>query len=242
MHSCWNLKFGSFGFYVLQFFVKRERANCYKKNVEEKKMNIWTVLHNMYASFRVKLLRCKFSKFAILGGSHIIFSGGTRISLINNAKKENLFIADNAMIYGRIIVSNDGSVYFGKYSQLGPNSKIGALRRVYVGSFTAISTNVTIMDNNNHPVNPVDRYKMQLTPHGSSYRQWFYSVASSIYIGNNVWIGESARICKGVTIGDNSIVAANSVVTKNVPPNCIVAGNPAKIVKRNIDSIAQRIK
>lgn len=50
-------------------------------------------------------------------------------------------------------------------------------------------------------------------------------------IGENCWIGANVRICKGVTIGDNSVVAACSVVTKDVPANCIVAGNPAKVVK-----------
>ena len=54
-------------------------------------------------------------------------------------------------------------------------------------------------------------------------------------IGDDCWIGTNVRICKGVTIGDNSIVAACSVVTKDVPANCIVAGNPAKIVKTGID-------
>ncbi|MDA0775351.1 MAG: acyltransferase [Proteobacteria bacterium] len=48
---------------------------------------------------------------------------------------------------------------------------------------------------------------------------------------DNVWIGDSAIICKGVTIGKNSIIGAGAVVTKNVPPNSIYAGNPAKLVK-----------
>ena len=53
----------------------------------------------------------------------------------------------------------------------------------------------------------------------------------SVKIGNNVWIGDKATILPGVHIGDNVIVAANAVVTKDVPNNCIVAGIPAKIVK-----------
>ncbi len=54
-------------------------------------------------------------------------------------------------------------------------------------------------------------------------------------IGNHVWIGENALILKGVKIGDNSIVGAGSVVTKDVPNNSIVAGNPARIIKNNIN-------
>jgi hypothetical protein len=55
--------------------------------------------------------------------------------------------------------------------------------------------------------------------------------AYPVHIGNNVWVGDHATVLKGVSIGDNSIVAACSVVTKDVPPNVIVAGNPARIVK-----------
>jgi acetyltransferase-like isoleucine patch superfamily enzyme len=53
-----------------------------------------------------------------------------------------------------------------------------------------------------------------------------------VKIGDNVWIGMNAVILKGVTIGDNSVVAAGAVVTKSVPPNIIVAGNPAVEVKK----------
>ncbi len=52
-----------------------------------------------------------------------------------------------------------------------------------------------------------------------------------VKIGNNVWIGEKATILPGVTIGDGVVVAANAVVTKDVPSYCVVAGNPAKVIK-----------
>ncbi|MGX3044986.1 sugar O-acetyltransferase [Helicobacter sp. T3_23-1056] len=53
-----------------------------------------------------------------------------------------------------------------------------------------------------------------------------------VKIGKRVWIGIGATICPGVSIGDNSIIAAGAVVTKNVPPNVIVGGNPARIIKQ----------
>ena len=62
-----------------------------------------------------------------------------------------------------------------------------------------------------------------------------YRTAKPVNIGDNVWIGYRALIMKGVNIGEGSIVAANSVVTKDVPPHCIVAGNPAKIIKENVN-------
>lgn len=57
-----------------------------------------------------------------------------------------------------------------------------------------------------------------------------------VIIGNNVWIGDKATILGGVTIGNNTIIGANSVVTHDMPSNCVVAGVPARIVKR-LDSI-----
>ena len=55
--------------------------------------------------------------------------------------------------------------------------------------------------------------------------------AKPIKVGNNVWFGGNVSVMPGVTIGDNSIIGAGSVVTKDVPSNCVVAGNPAKIIK-----------
>jgi maltose O-acetyltransferase len=55
--------------------------------------------------------------------------------------------------------------------------------------------------------------------------------AEPVTIGNNVWIGRSCTILPGVSIGDNAVVAAGSVVTKNVPPNTLVGGVPAKAIK-----------
>ena len=59
--------------------------------------------------------------------------------------------------------------------------------------------------------------------------------SAPVTIGDHVWIGERATILKGVTIGDGAVVACNAVVTKDVPPNCLVAGVPAKVIRENIN-------
>ena len=69
-----------------------------------------------------------------------------------------------------------------------------------------------------HPLNPIERNSG-------------YEYGKPVNIGDNVWIGGRAVICPGVTIGNNVVVAAGSVVTKNVPDNVVVGGNPAKIIK-----------
>lgn len=62
----------------------------------------------------------------------------------------------------------------------------------------------------------------------STRQEW----AEPVTIGNDVWIGGSATILPGVTIGDRVVIGAGAVVTKDVPPYCVVGGNPAKIIKR----------
>ena len=67
--------------------------------------------------------------------------------------------------------------------------------------------------------------------HGIHDRTDYIGKTSPISIGNNVWIGDSAIVCKGVTIGDNSIIGAGSVVTRDIASNAIAVGNPAVVIK-----------
>ena len=89
---------------------------------------------------------------------------------------------------------------------------------VYIGENSLIGHNV-VLATLNHDMDPYHRADLHPKP---------------IHIGKRVWIGSGSMILPGITIGDNSIVGAGSIVTKNVPPNVIVAGNPAKFIK-NID-------
>lgn len=171
----------------------------------------------------------------------INFYRTSRVNFIYGATAKNIVIKGYARIHGTLQVCKDGKIYMGKFTQLGPGSKIFSLDSVIVGDYTAIASNVTICDNNNHPVNPIDRMILRQTPEGSFERSWIHSDSKPIVIGENVWVGENVRICKGVNIGNNSIIAANSVVTKDVPDNSIAAGNPAKIVKTEIDKITKSI-
>lgn len=87
---------------------------------------------------------------------------------------------------------------------------------ITIGDGALIGHNV-VMATLNHDIDPQKRSDMHPAP---------------IFVGDNVWIGANATILAGVTIGDGAIVAAGAVVTKNVPPNVIVGGVPAKIIKR----------
>jgi len=68
--------------------------------------------------------------------------------------------------------------------------------------------------------------------HGIYDRLDYIGATSPVTIGNNVWLGDSSIVCKGVAIGDNSIIGAGSVVTRDIPAYTIAAGNPAKVIKK----------
>lgn len=182
----------------------------------------------------------KWSKHVTLLHKDVSFYRSTRISCFEGSGKNNIILDYKSRIHGTLMSCSSGIISVGKYAQVGPGSVIRAVNRVEIGDMTSISTGVVISDNNSHPVNPLDRAIMQKTPPGSPMRSWAHSDNAPIIIGVNCWIGENSRICKGVKIGDGAIVAANAVVTKDVPPNSIVAGNPAKIVKSEIDITSKR--
>ena len=100
---------------------------------------------------------------------------------------------------------------------IGYNCVIVDIAKVEIGDDCMIAANVGIYTAG-HSLEPHNRNK-------NGY-------AVPISIGNNVWIGGNCVILPGVTIGDHSIIAAGSVVTKDVEPNIVVAGNPAKFLKK----------
>ncbi len=102
-----------------------------------------------------------------------------------------------------------------------------------IGKFTSIAGDVAIICGN-HNYNFVSNYPFKSI--WNMFWRQLDDVDDHIYnaktvIGNDVWIGRSAIISGGITIGDGAIVAANAVVTKDVPPYAIVGGNPAKILR-----------
>lgn len=103
---------------------------------------------------------------------------------------------------------------------------------VEIGRYTSIAAGVSFANIDNHPC--IEYPKAVSTYPFKEMLKVDYPATSNkgqIKIGNDVWIGVSAYILNGVTIGDGAIVAAYSIVTKNVPPFALVAGNPAKVKK-----------
>ena len=178
-----------------------------------------------------------FAKHATLQGRNYIFGRASSISITDGSSKDDIIIEDNVWVYGAVNSQNKGRIHIGNYVNIGYNSSLLAVDNILIDDFTTVSYNVVITDNNNHPINPSFRQYMRTTPANDDSRRWKHSSHAPIIIGKNCWIGQNSRIHKGVVLGDNCIVAANSVVTKGAPANCILAGNPARIVKTDIDKV-----
>jgi acetyltransferase-like isoleucine patch superfamily enzyme len=105
---------------------------------------------------------------------------------------------------------------------------------ITIGSYCMISWNVGIADSDFHPIDPAERRKdaLALAPYYKERPPRPPIRTAPVRIADNVWIGMNAVILKGVTVGENSVVAAGSVVSKNVAANTVVAGNPAVVVRQ----------
>lgn len=118
-----------------------------------------------------------------------------------------------------ICIYSNASLEIGDDTYMAGNAVIKCAKRIKIGSSCAISWNVTIIDSDFHPwsINGLSK-----------------EISKPVIIEDHVWIGNNVIVLKGVTIGSGSIVGAGSVVTRNVPKNCLVVGNPAKIVKCDV--------
>ena len=125
-----------------------------------------------------------------------------------------------------------GSCSVGNYTMMN-GVLVMAEERIEIGSYCMFSWNVGIADSDFHPIDPAQRRidAMALAPFAENRPPRPAIGTAPVIIKDNVWVGMGAVILKGVTIGENAIIAAGAIVTKSVPANAIVAGNPAKVVK-----------
>lgn len=117
-------------------------------------------------------------------------------------------------------------IVIGANVQVGDYVHIAAIESVQLGNDVLVASRVFISDHDH------GSYIGSNVPHPSEKQILKKLVSSPVKIGNNVWLGEGVCILKGVEIGENSIVGAQSVVTKSIPKNSIAVGIPAKVIRR----------
>lgn len=181
------------------------------------------VNRNVEINKRSEVSNSKISGNVIIGEESIV-----RGSIIQG----NIRTKNNCRIYKCII---KGNIDIGKYTSLwGPNLDIVTGKyKVSIGNFCSIARNVSFQAYN-HNTKKITTYFIGKNFFKENWDNEFTS-KGDIIIENDVWIGSHSVILSGVKIGNGAIVAANSVVTKNVEPYSIVAGTPAKIISYRFD-------
>ena len=169
-------------------------------------------------------------KFGACGKNFYFYSGSRIIGAVCR-----LYVGDNVSFGRRSIIELypkfgcqefSQKIIIGNNCSFGEETHVTSINGIVIGNGLLTGRRVLISDNShgqysestsNVNVPPIDRP--------------LYS-KGCVYIGDNVWIGDNVAILPGVTIGDGAVIGANSVVTKDIPPMTVVAGNPMKIIKK----------
>jgi len=163
------------------------------------------------------------AKFVLGKKAHFVFGASSGVGFCRSSylsmgansaiSVDNGFsIGDNAYV----IIRKNAALYLGG-GYINSNAQIVCSQRITIGNGVAIADGVLIRDCDDHDI----QYEG-------------YQKTAPVVIGDHVWIGQRATILKGVTIGDNAIVAAGAVVTRDVPANALVGGVPAKVIRENV--------
>jgi len=166
---------------------------------------------------------------------------GCTVDCRSGESKDRVVFGRNSVLSCRIVLErNIGTVSVGNDSFIG-GSQIICAHRIDIGSNVLVSWGCNIVDHDSHSLDWSDRaedvrkWREGLLTGGlekaSALKNWDVVEMAAIKIQDKVWLGMNVTVLKGVTIGEGAVVAAGSIVTKDVPPWTLVAGNPARVIK-----------
>ena len=162
--------------------------------------------------------------YMIKSGPNLILEDYVQINALSEngiILGRNVTIGKAAIIMCSGVIANKGNGFkIGDYSAVGAQSFIGAQGGVTIGNDVIMGPGVRIFSENHN----FDSYDVPIRKQGES--------RSPVRIEDDCWVGSGVTILGGVTIGRGSVIAAGSVVTKSIPPQSIVAGIPAKVIKK----------
>jgi acetyltransferase-like isoleucine patch superfamily enzyme len=121
--------------------------------------------------------------------------------------------------HGSKIRCHEGIVEIGPKTVVGQDCTISAYQRVSIGQQCVIADRAMFIDFDHNVADPEQPIRKQ-----GIYKR-------DVVVGSNVWIGYGAQILRGVTVGDNAIIGASSVVTRDIPANAVAAGSPARVLR-----------
>jgi acetyltransferase-like isoleucine patch superfamily enzyme len=182
----------------------------------------------------IRAVLAALAKFALLRNLKTCRTGaGSRVNFWRiRPCGGNIFqVGEKSLIRAEMVYERDGaSIEIGDRTFIG-RGLFTIAERLIVGDDVMISWNVTIADHNSHSLRFSERSKDVEMNAFKGIKVWDCVSVAPVIIEDKVWIGFGCSLLKGVTIGEGAVVGANSVVTKDVPPWTIVAGNPARVIR-----------
>lgn len=168
----------------------------------------------------------------LLKGVPVIFNKkGATLTLGDNCTIKSSFLSNLVGLYSRTIIVTRAP---GAYIRIGDGvgisgATIYARKGIEIGDNTAIGGNAKILDNDFHPIEVEARNRLMADPNGGDSD---LVPAKPIKIGKNCFIGCNSIILKGTVLGDGCVVGAGAVVSGQFEDNCVIAGNPARVIRR----------
>jgi len=219
--------------------------NTIKKNKLLTKISLKILCFFNFNKYKIKGLRntiidngvyLKNIKFDIIGDdNHIYFFGESIIenfTIYIRGSKHNLFVGKRCVLQGGsfwfednncIIKIGENTTFENAHLAVTENEK-----SIEIGNYCMLAYDIEIRTGDSHSI--IDL--------GTNNR---INYAQNVKICDHVWIGAGVKILKGVSIGENSIIGTGSIVTKSIPENCVAAGIPAKIIRKNVTWERKRI-
>jgi len=170
-------------------------------------------------------------KYYLIGDNSVLYDTA---KISNNLKdKGKIILGSSCHIKGELLIfGHGGQIKMGDFCYLGSNSYVWSAKKITIGNRVLISHNCNLFDNDTHPLDPEERHAQFREIITSGQPKQIDLNEEEIIIEDDVLIAANSIILKGVRIGKAAIVGAGSVVTKDVPPYSVVAGNPARVVRQ----------
>ena len=155
----------------------------------------------------------------------VSYKRGGQITIGRNFTMNN-GMSDNQLGFGKtpcVLRASNGNITIGENVGISQTALVAIDADITIGDNTLLGGGVRIYTTDFHPVDYLQRRNNENSPGCTK--------SENVTIGNDCFIGAGATILKGVSIGDRTVVGAGSVVTKSLPPDCVAAGNPCKVVR-----------
>lgn len=180
----------------------------------------------------MRATKVKYGKNLLLKGMPVIFNkSGANLIIGDNVTVKSSFLSNLVGLYSRTIIvtrAPGAEIIIGNNVGIS-GATIYARTRIEIGENTCIGGNAKILDNDFHPIEVEARNRLLNAPNGGDSD---LVPAQPIKIGKNCFIGCNSIILKGTILGDGCVVGAGAVVVGRFEDNCVIAGNPARIIKK----------